>query len=558
MYNLFSSKEVLINDLGYCKLFDIKYNGKLCTKMYLINTSPAKYDIFRSIKHPNILPIYKITTHSVYTKKLIPLEEIKNDKFKEYNEYLVCKLRDTVTFIHEELNLDCNRITEKGLFVDTNGNLVLGDFQEYTVNKEKESIINKEKESIIDKEKESIIDKKDSITNKKGSIKADSTRQSSTEDSEESTDEISDWSSTDRISRSSDTDDARIVNSTSQKGNRTNQGNRTDHYNKTGRGNRDMEMVNQISKSIANKDLNEIKDYSEVFKILENPEDLIQKETNEKREIAKNILKNRDCYPIPIKRNVLKLFLDDISDKKNDNNDYKVYIANLLLEFDEKLFREYAKSLFGIMNTSIRLILLEKLKNLENLSEFLNELCLGLQVKERNLKSRTIQYIFDSEATFSNKDFITIFGIIQKSVTDEESIEEICIRLIKMKRNDLSKPIYKLLNRFLELNKARGAVLRCLLKYYDTFDMYKISVELLPLLCSQLSYAEDQDTCFQLVDKVLEHLRNHKEKIRSKDWSLKKITKIFSGKKKTRESIDDKIDKMRIGEPDEWDEREFK
>lgn len=125
---LFAPKEVLKHNLGYCKLYDTRYNHMQCTKMYLTTDSPSRYEFLRSVAHYNILPVYKITQHSIYTKHVVPFSTVYDRQHRKYNEYVIAKLREALDYLHEELKIEHGNIVMDALFVDNYGNVLIGKF----------------------------------------------------------------------------------------------------------------------------------------------------------------------------------------------------------------------------------------------------------------------------------------------------------------------------------------------------------------------------------------------------------------------------------------------
>lgn len=126
--DIFGSKEILKHDIGYCKLYDTKYGGNNCTKMYFVTESPSKFEFLKNLNYPNILPVYKITNHSIFTKKVVPFLTIFDKTHIKYNEYIVKKLRDTVVHIHDNLKIHHGQLEMDALFIDELGNVLLGKF----------------------------------------------------------------------------------------------------------------------------------------------------------------------------------------------------------------------------------------------------------------------------------------------------------------------------------------------------------------------------------------------------------------------------------------------
>ena len=125
---LFGQREKLQDDLGYCKLLEAQYNGANCTKMYFTIDPPRKYEFLKQVKHRNILPVYRVTAHSIFTKPVEPFAKVFDPALREYNKYVLMKLKETLDYIHGELKLEHLGLSMNALFVDRNGNVLLGNF----------------------------------------------------------------------------------------------------------------------------------------------------------------------------------------------------------------------------------------------------------------------------------------------------------------------------------------------------------------------------------------------------------------------------------------------
>lgn len=453
---LFTSKEILRHDMGYCRLYETKYNGVRCTKMYFTVDSPSKYEFLRTTTHYNILPVYKITQHSIFTKLVVPFSAVFDKHRVKYNEYVIAKLRETLNFIHDELQLEHCNIVMSALFVDVHGNILIGKFDRCTEFRSAED----------------------------------------------------------------------------------------DEY-----------LLNELCLSILEKDLSEVGDGDILFRTLEKKENFEKFTIDQKREFVYHMIENKDEFMECVMRNIIGLLLEDIS--KSNSEEYKIFILDSLIKLDNDLLITFSKDLFSILDSSIRLYLLKNLSGLGGLNECVGEICLGLRVKDRALRLETINFIFRNSSKFSTKAFSWILETMQEDVTDAESIAVVCYALLDMERVDVYRPVYKFLLRFLILDKEKMLLYQCTERFFPHFDKYKISTELLPLLCSKLSVVEAQDTCFHLVEKILSFLKEYKSEIRSKEWSFRNLKGIFVTKKVQDEAaISERI--MRLSKEDKEDEWEEK
>lgn len=456
--NLFTTKKVLSHDLGYCKLFDTTYNGKDCTKMYFTINLPTKYERLRSVSQPNILPVYKITAHSIFTKRVAPFSAVYDRKQTKYNEYVLARLRDAITFIHEELRLEhCNLVMD-ALFIDNYGNVLIGKFD-------------------------------------------------------------------DCVEYKSSADD-------------------------------DF-LLNELANTMLGRDIATVGEGDVLFRTLED-KDAFQKLTvEEKKTFVMRIVDNKEPLLDRIYRNLVVLLLDDISGASSP--EYKVFVLDALMALNKDILLSFTTHLFSILDSSIRIYLLQNLPEVDSLGECVPQLCLGLRVKDKRLKHETIAFLFRNEGKFSSKAFAQVLKAVQEDVVDSESIALACSFLSQLERSDVDKPIYKLVLALLVLGKARAQVYQCIDKFFPRFDKYKISTELLPPLCANLTEPDAQDFCFTLVEKILSFLKSNKADIRSKDWTLKSIKSMFVTKKQSADT-DVNTRMMQLSKSDveeSWDEEEI-
>ncbi|KAI5168429.1 hypothetical protein PAEPH01_0121 [Pancytospora epiphaga] len=448
---LFASKEVLKHNLGYCKLYDTKYNHIVCTKMHFTTDQPAKYEFLRSIAHYNILPVYKITQHSIYTKHVVPFSEVYSKEHVKYNEYVVAKLRETIKYLNDDLKIEHRNIVMDALFVDNYGNVLIGKFD------------------------------------------------------------------------------------------------RTAEYKD---GNEDKHLLNELSKTILGVELDEVGDGDFIFRTLEDREAFFKAEVEKKRNFIENVLESKDEILQRIINTIIHLLIDDIS--RSENEEYKIFVLDSLRKLDGELLTLFSKNLFSILDSPVRMYLLQQNSGLGNLNECVDEICLGLRVKEKTMKIATIDFIFKNEYIFNTVSFSSILRSMHEYIVDTESVSAICVRMVHLKRSDVYKPIYKLLTHFILLGKVRVLVFKCTEAFFSEFDKYKVSTELLPLLCSHLADPDSQDACFSLVEKILLFLKENRNELRAREWSIKNITGIFGSKKE--KAYEPEIIRMSKKNEDSWEE----
>ncbi|EOB14128.1 hypothetical protein NBO_37g0003 [Nosema bombycis CQ1] len=95
-----------------------------------------------------------------------------------------------------------------------------------------------------------------------------------------------------------------------------------------------------------------------------------------------------------------------------------------------------------------------------------------------------------------------------------------------------SDVIYKILKNYLINSNKKEMTIDVLGTFYGTFNKYKVSTELLPILCTSLANENLQYKTFPLIDMILKDLKDHKEQIISREWSFEAFKDFFSRKGK--------------------------
>lgn len=520
LHHFFTQREVFEHDLGYCKLFKTKHNGLKSTKIYLVNDSPDKYAILLDVKHYNIIPIYRITQHSVFTKHVEPFSIIFDKNKRLYLKYVLFQLKKTIDFIHENLNIKNLNLRLSSLFVDTYGNVLIGNFIKY----EKINKNLKTKNKVIADEEWDEIEHGDA---------ADYNNYKKNKSIDIAYDE---WN---------EIKHGYAVNC-----------NKNIKYNSIELADEDYYSLNELSKQFLDIEFNEISEEDETFRFLEKKNDYEKLTTGEKKKYLNKLLNNKDQFIRQIKQNVCRLIITSI--KKATDEEYKIFALNFLFKFKENLIELYSKEMFSILDTPIRFYLLKNAKGSEVLNDCIEELCLGLKVKLKELKIETINFIFENKNVLNKKSTEFYLEVMKNEVTDSEIMEIICKGLIDLNRNDLIKPIYELLMKFLLTSEKKEYVYLCIEEYFCMFNKQKISSELLPCLCSKLVDQDGQDQCFILVEKIIDFLKKNKNEILKRGWSIDNFKEMFIGRRGyDKNKVDKKYNEVyKIEIESEWEERE--
>lgn len=136
---LFKTKESLDYIYNNFKLIKTVYNKKECTKIshFQIINIGEKQIILSKLKNINetfLLPIYRITDHSVYTKKLVPYKFLLNQNISiEYKKYIFYKIKEALLYLHNNLNIEHVNLTTDSIFIDEMGNPLLGDIINFKI-----------------------------------------------------------------------------------------------------------------------------------------------------------------------------------------------------------------------------------------------------------------------------------------------------------------------------------------------------------------------------------------------------------------------------------------
>lgn len=455
----FSSKQEQTHPLSFGRLIQIKHGGIPASKVTFKSGSTKPYEILKDHTHPNVLPILKLSQHSVYTKRLIPFVHAFESEKTEFNRYVVSRLREVLTFIHNVLKREFRALVMESLAVDESGQVILFNFD-----------------------------------------------------------------------RTRSFESAEI----------------------------DEQMLEALAKELTGDENpgpcaeNSRELYETIFKL-----DLGNIKHEAKLQLFSSILANREIFPGVMVKYIFDSVIRDAT--KDGAKDYKTKAFDFLYSLDEKYFNKEAKALFSILDSNIRVFLLEcfmeRRFSEQELDAIVSDLSLGLQVKDKTVKRLTIDFAF--QHTFSSDGMAFLLDTMV-TCTDSESMAAVCEYLLKFERGDLERPIYRLLFVFLNTGKNPLLVYQCIDKYYTKFDKVKITKEILPMLCSRLIERENQEFCFSLVEKLVEFLRMHRDELQSKDWAIKGIKGMMFWKKGAPPSkFEERVSKFSRSELDEWNECEF-
>ncbi|KAM0679943.1 hypothetical protein GINT2_001884 [Glugoides intestinalis] len=457
--SFFSSKAQPESTLSFGKMLNTKYNGMLCTKITPKSGTTTKYNILKEYSHPNIIPIYKTSQHSVYTKKIDNFIKFYDQSKLEYNRYVILKLRKALEFIHTVIKKEHQAISMDSIVVTDSGEIMISNFDK-------------------------------------------------------------------SIDFSSSTVDNEMLDTLS--------------LEMTGKRAENICGVSDIFDAVLKLDANALADLKYENKV----------------QLFDRVLPSKDLLPEITVKYLFEIFLLDA--QQSSNKEYKTSVLDFLKSLDEDWFLNNRTTLFAILDSTIRDYALRNfmdcnLTPAEN-DKIASDLSLGFMVKDKAAKKLTIDFVFQN--TFTDEMMNFMFDNM-RYCTDSESMALICQYLIDKDYQNAGRHIYKLLRAFLDAGKNILVLYKCIDKYCDQFDKTKVTKEMLPILCSRLVEKENQEFCFVLVEKILKVLRNNKEEIQGKDWSLKSIKKIFTKKPDESSNFEKRVSKFSKENTDEWNDFEI-
>lgn len=454
---LFSTKQEHIYSLSFGKLLHAKHNGVMCSKITLKSANTKNYEILKTNSHPNIIPIFKLSKQSVYTKKIIPFTQAFERDKTEYNKYIISKVKEALIYVHTVLKKEYRALSTDSLVVEKGGQVLLCNFERM------------------------------------------------------------------RPFESPDTD---------------------------------FEMLTGLSKElIGTEEIKSCDDAStDIFERIFGL-NISASKPEVKTSVFEDFLRNKEILPSVMRHHIFDLFVTDAA--KDSNKQYKTRTFDILHEFDEDYFRICVKQLFSVLDSTIRVYLLDKFMDAElqpgDLQAITADVSLGLQVKDMAVKKRSIDFVFKQQ--FGLESMELLLDAMGTS-TDSESIDVVCEYLLNFERDRLIKPIYRLLLVYLISGAKSHLIYNCIDRYFPLFDKIKITKEILPNLCSKLIEKEHQEQCFVLVEKILKFLRSHKDDLQSKESMFKSIKGMF-GKKSQTNKFEERVTKFAKEDLDEWKECEF-
>ncbi|AFM98912.1 hypothetical protein EHEL_090160 [Encephalitozoon hellem ATCC 50504] len=240
--------------------------------------------------------------------------------------------------------------------------------------------------------------------------------------------------------------------------------------------------------------------------------------------------KSKDEFIDIHKRRIAWMVLGDIS--TNAQKDFKILGADFILCLDVPNMEEFLSPLFSILDTDVRLYLLRNpekyIGRVTSLDPIIKSLSLGIKCKDKQLREETIVFVKENVSMISKKQQSEILETMCEYVSDDQGMHSVLkflhdVRPI-FKKTDV---VYRILCKYLIQSKSKVQVLHTMEIFYETFDNFKMTAELLPLLCGYLSNRHAQPAVFSLIEKILAHLKEHKTEIIDREWKIGSIKNIF-------------------------------
>lgn len=255
--------------------------------------------------------------------------------------------------------------------------------------------------------------------------------------------------------------------------------------------------------------------------------------TDQKLDFISRIQANKDELVGIHKKRISWMVLADVS--AGAQKDFKVVAVDFVLGLEVPNMEELLPGLFSMLDTGIRLYLLRNsekyISSVTTLDPVIKSLSLGIKCKDRHLREETVAFVKQNIGLISRRQQAEILETMYYYVSDDQGISLvlgfICEVRPIFKKTDV---VYRILCKYLIQSKGKMQVLGAMEIFYPTFDSFKMTTELLPLLCGYLSDRHVQSEVFLLIEKILVHLKEHKGEIIAKEWKIGSIKNIFRAK----------------------------
>lgn len=213
--------------------------------------------------------------------------------------------------------------------------------------------------------------------------------------------------------------------------------------------------------------------------------------------------------------------------------EFKVAVVDFILDLGVDM-EEFLSPLFSVLDTNVRLHLLRSSKRytggIQSLDPVVKSLSLGIKCKDKQLRETTIAFVAENMSLISRKQQAEVLDVMYGYVSDDSGVSQVLDFLCRTEPAVDTDVVYRILCKYLLQSRAKLQVLNALDVFYESFDSFKMTTELLPLLCGCLSDKHIQMTAFSLIEKILQHLKRHKAEIVDSEWRLGGIKSLFKPK----------------------------
>lgn len=280
-----------------------------------------------------------------------------------------------------------------------------------------------------------------------------------------------------------------------------------------------------------------------------------------KREFIR-LIKTKEQELVDIYKNrIINYFIQDLS--KEFEKEYKIEILNMIFYMELEDYTEIIEQLFLILDSNVRFYLFQHtdkyISKVSALDKIIKSLVLGMKCKNTLLRAETFNFLTENHNKLSETSQLEILNTAHMYISDDKGIEQVLNYLNTakplFKKSDI---VYKILKSYLIDSKKKEETIEVIQTFYYTFNKYKVSTELLPILCTNLADEKLQNKTFPLIDTILSDLKDHKEQIISREWSFESFKDFFKSRKgRETQKVEVKpqiVDTQDKTDEDDWDE----
>lgn len=210
---------------------------------------------------------------------------------------------------------------------------------------------------------------------------------------------------------------------------------------------------------------------------------------------------------------------------------YKEAIAKMALELNPHKDR-VLNELFTILDPALRVFLLKNVaaSNVSLLDDRAMECMLvGIRCKDHAIQALTMGFISRGYDKLSAKQR-AMFVRSARLLDNKAVLGEVCVILLRHVdlTPQVSKEVCKLIELFLPVEEMCLEVLPLVRIYYKEFSYSDICRKIIVVLLELVRHRESQDSAFDAIDVLVQHLRMNKSHIIDKEWKLSCIKAFFS------------------------------